>query len=69
MVAKSEITMRVKELREEKGLSRVALAEAVGTSPQTIWNIEEQGSVPLLSLALRLARALGVSVEELLKEE
>ncbi len=61
--------LRIKELREQSGLSRVALAEAARTSPQTIWNIEEKGSVPNLLLAFELARALGVSVEELVKEE
>jgi DNA-binding XRE family transcriptional regulator len=62
-----EVTVKLKELREQKGYSRKQLADIVGTSPQTIWNIEVHGAEPVIGLAVRLARALGVTVEDLIE--
>jgi putative transcriptional regulator len=57
----------LKERRNELGLSQEALARTVGVSRQTIVNIERGLSEPRVSLAIALAAALGVLVEQLFK--
>jgi putative transcriptional regulator len=47
------------------GLSQDELAAQVGSTRQTISALERGTSIPSVSLALALARALGYSVEEL----
>jgi putative transcriptional regulator len=47
------------------GLSQEELATRVRTTRQTISALERGTSIPSVSLALALARALGCSVEEL----
>jgi len=56
---------RVRELRETRALSQGALAEAVRLSRQSIHAIEAGRSLPAVDVALRLADALGCSVETL----
>ncbi len=56
---------RVKEFREARGIPVTALAERCGVRRQTIYAIEEGAYVPNASIAIRLARELGSSVEEL----
>ncbi len=55
----------VKELRKSKGLRQEDLAEAAGVSRQTIIAIETDKYSPTLALAMKLARHLGSTVEEL----
>ncbi|HOX26845.1 MAG TPA: helix-turn-helix transcriptional regulator [Candidatus Krumholzibacteria bacterium] len=59
----------VNELRRHRllhgELTQQALAEAVGVSRQTIVSIEKGHYNPTVGLALRLAHALGVAVEDL----
>jgi putative transcriptional regulator len=47
------------------GLTQEGLAERVGVTRQTIISIERGNYDPSVGLALRLARALGVPVEDL----
>ena len=56
---------RVKELRRALGLRQEDLAAALGVSRQTIIAIENDKYNPTLELAMRLARYLDTSVEEL----
>ena len=55
---------RLLALRSERGLTQAALAEAVGVSRKTINTVENGVFTPSTLLALKLARALGVPVEE-----
>lgn len=55
---------RLLALRAARGLTQAALAELVGVSRKTINTVENGVFVPSTLLALRLARALGVPVEE-----
>jgi putative transcriptional regulator len=55
---------RVKELREQAGLSQGALGDAVGVSRQTINSIERGRYLPSLPLAFALARFFDTLVEE-----
>ncbi|MFO0576509.1 MAG: substrate-binding domain-containing protein [Polyangia bacterium] len=56
---------QVRALREERGLSQGALAGAASLSRQSVSAIEAGRAVPAVDVALRLARALDCSVEEL----
>ena len=51
--------------RQARGFSRQQLAEMAGISPQQVSSIESGRSGTSLQVALALARALGLSVEEL----
>jgi putative transcriptional regulator len=55
---------RLLELRTGRGLTQAALAELVGVSRKTINTVENGVFVPSTVLALKLARALGRTVEE-----
>lgn len=55
----------VREYREYKGVSLRWLARKVGCGTSTLCDIERGKSVPNVRLAIRIARALGTTVEEL----
>jgi putative transcriptional regulator len=55
---------RLKELRIQNELTQEELAKAVGVTRQTIIAIEKERFVPSVRLALELARALDVSLED-----
>lgn len=59
------VQSRVRAVREQRGLSQVALAAAAQLSRQSIGAIEAGRTQPAVDVALRIARALDVSVEEL----
>ncbi|MBX3491800.1 MAG: helix-turn-helix transcriptional regulator [Parvibaculum sp.] len=56
---------RLREHRAQRGLTQADLAEAVGVSRKTINTVENRVFVPSTVLALKLARALDVTVHEL----
>jgi len=58
----------VKEHRERLGLSQEALARELGVSRQTIVNIERGLSEPRVLLAIAIAAALGVAIQELFRK-
>lgn len=54
----------VKENRERLGMTRYALTAAAGiTSPSAIRRIEEDGRDSPFSVAVRICRALGISLD------
>ena len=55
----------LKDLREAHGLTQAHLAELIGVSRKTINTVENGVYVPSTVIALKLAAALGVSVEAL----
>ncbi len=55
----------IKELRKAKGYRQEDLAAALGVSRQTIIAIENNKYNPTLELAMKLARYLQTTVEEL----
>lgn len=55
----------MKDLREQRELTQVALAEAVGITRQSLGAIESGKVDPSVSIALRIARALETPVEDL----
>ncbi len=54
---------RVREQREARGLSQIALADRAGLTRQSVGAIEAGRATPAVDVALRLARALDCSVE------
>ena len=54
---------RIALFRAEHGISRKALAEAVGVNPQTIGYLERGDYKPSLELAMKIAAYFGVSIE------
>ena len=62
--------MTVQELRKEKGMTQFELAVASGVKLSTLQKIERADTIPAgtsVEVAVRLARTLGVSVEDLVK--
>lgn len=55
---------KIKELRKQHKLSQEELADAVGTTRQTITSIETGKYVASLPLAYRIARYFGLTIEE-----
>ncbi|MCL6557700.1 MAG: helix-turn-helix domain-containing protein [Firmicutes bacterium] len=60
--------MKIRELRENAGLSQTELASKVGVTQGFISHIELGIREPTLKLVRKLAAALGVSVSDLLDE-
>lgn len=56
---------RIKGEREKAELTQAALAERVGVSRKTINTVENGVFTPSATLAIKLAQALGLSVEQL----
>ena len=56
---------RLREERARLNLTQADLATMVGVSRKTINTVENRVFIPSTVLALRLARALGMSVESL----
>ena len=60
-----ELTTILKETRVAHELSQEVLAESVGVTRQTIISIEKGVYQPSVGLAIKLAKRLQTSVEEL----
>jgi putative transcriptional regulator len=56
---------RLREVRADRGWTQAELAERVGVTRKTINTVENGVFVPSTVLALKLARATGLRVEEL----
>lgn len=63
-----EKTMRLKELRTQRGLSVPKLVELSGVPRRTIQEIENRNDCRV-STAIQLADALGVTLDELCRDE
>lgn len=59
------VRSRLAEIRQQRGIPAAELARQAGVSRQTIYAMEAGDYVPNTSVALRLARILEVTVEEL----
>lgn len=60
--------MRIKELRIEKGMTVQQLADAAGLSKRTVEDILRRGDC-VVSNAIKLADALGVTLDELCRDQ
>ena len=55
---------RIKELRRDRKMSQAELADAVGTTRQTITSIEVGKYTASLPLAYKIARYFGLTIED-----
>ena len=55
----------IRTRREMLGMSQEELAKKVGVTQAAIWLYENGESTPKLAIAIALARALGITVEQL----
>ena len=62
------LTCHLKSVRQSRGFTQSQLAEWVGVKRQAIYDIESGRYLPNTALALKLARILGCSVEDLFVE-
>lgn len=62
--------MRIRQLREERGLTQTELARKSGLAQPTLSELERGSKTnPSLKVLRRLADALGIDVADLIKEE
>jgi len=59
----------IRKIREEKGITREKLAFMAGASVTAIQNYEKGKQSPTIGVAMRIAKVLGVSLDELFEEE
>lgn len=62
------LSKRIKKLRKECEWTQEELAERVGVTSTYIGFIEQGQRVPALKTADKIARALGISLSDLLKD-
>lgn len=62
-MTKGRVRNAIRELRQARGLSQQALADAVGATRQTINAIEQEKYAPSLELAFRIAREFDLGFE------
>ncbi len=60
---------RLRELRQERGITQEELAEALGVTRQTIIAIEKGKYDPSLRLAFKIAQFFGKRIEEIFEPE
>ena len=65
VMAEPALRNRLKDVRAKTGLTQAELADRVAVSRKTINTVENGVFVPSTILALRLAKALNMKVEEL----
>ena len=58
----------IRNLREERDMKQKELAEKVGVTQAMICWVERETKNPSLQLGVEIAKALGCTVDELLKE-
>ena len=63
------IRNRVRELREDRGLSQSELARLTGVTRQTIISLEKGSDVPSLLFALNLCEVFDAAVEDVFSKE
>jgi len=61
-----QITLALKRLREEQGLSQGALAKLAGVTRPAISHIENSKRRPTLMVSLKIAHALGLELSEVI---
>ena len=63
------IGRRIRQLREERGLTQAQFAELTGKAVETISNMERGKTIPGLLTLDQFARHLGVPLEEMVKSD
>ena len=60
--------MNIRRLRRNQGLTIQKLADKAGITYATLWNIENEESQPKADTLVKIAKALNVSIGELIGE-
>ena len=63
------IAVKLRVLREERGLTQKEAAELADVSELTLYRLETGKQSPYMPTVTKIARAYGVPLEELLEEE
>jgi DNA-binding XRE family transcriptional regulator len=63
------IALKLRALREERGLTQKEAAQLAGVSQWTVSHLESGKGAPYMPTVTKIARAYGVSLEELVEEE
>jgi DNA-binding XRE family transcriptional regulator len=63
------IAVKLRVLREERGLTQKEAAELANVSHWTLYYLESGKRAPYMPTVTKIARAYGVTVEELVEEE
>lgn len=66
---RSNLGLRIKELRTKKGLSQKALAKLVGVTPSTISQVESNSIYPSLQALFKMAEILSVDISSFFKKK
>ncbi|MEJ8814082.1 short-chain fatty acyl-CoA regulator family protein [Variovorax ureilyticus] len=66
---KTFMGVRLRKLRAERGLSQVALAQALGLSPSYLNQIEQNQRPLTVAVLLKIHRALGVDIQQFSEDE
>ena len=61
--------VRLRTLRAERGLSQVALAQALGLSPSYLNQIEQNQRPLTVAVLLKIHRALGIDIQQFSEDE
>lgn len=64
--ASSHLASNLRLLRDARGISQAQLAKLAGVPRPTVANLESGDANPTLSVSVRMATALGISIEELI---
>ena len=66
---KTFMGVKLRKLRAERGLSQIALAQALGLSPSYLNQIEQNQRPLTVQVLLKLHRALGVDIQQFSEDE
>ncbi|MFJ2174303.1 helix-turn-helix domain-containing protein [Streptomyces sp. NPDC087851] len=66
---RQQIGARIRDARLDAGLTQIQLGELVGLDHKTIHRIEYATTDPSLGMLVRIARAMAVSLSDLVREE
>lgn len=65
MLVMQNISVKLREIRISKNLTQAKLAQMSNIGRATIGDIENEIHLPRVDIAIRLARALGTTVEDI----
>ncbi len=65
----ARIAVKLRVLRQERGLTQKEAAQLANVSPWTLFCLESGKRAPYMPTVTKIARAYGVPVEELVEEE
>lgn len=69
MKSREEIVEMVKRYRRRHGLARPVFAELADLDDGTLASFERRGSYPSLPTAVKLANAMGITLDEFVRKE